>query len=114
MKCPVPVPQVVVPEANSAIVHEDDHDEKTLQTDAETAEKVMINEAYTLLSVLTTGKTQIQDMTTDAPLHDESVIAVRDKFLDASDEKVSDEDVCLFPQLDDQKVQQERGRRARL
>ena len=28
------------------------------------------------------------------PLHDESVIAVHDKFLDASDEKVSGEDGC--------------------
>ena len=42
-----------------------------------------------------TGKTQrfIQD--TDAPLHEESVIAVRDKFLDASDDEVSDEDGYL-------------------
>ena len=44
---------------------------------------------------MTTGKTQIQDVTTDAPLHDESVIAVRDNFLNASDDEVSDDDGCL-------------------
>ena len=32
---------------------------------------------------------------TDAPSHDERVIAVQDKFMNASDEEVSDEDVCL-------------------
>ena len=37
------------------------------------------NEAHTLPNVVTTGKTKIQNATTDAPLHDESVIAVRDK-----------------------------------
>ena len=44
---------------------------------------------------MTTGKTQIQNTTTDAPLHDESVIAVRVKLMDVGDEKVSDEDGCL-------------------
>ena len=73
-------------------MYEDDHGEETLQSDAEPVEKMKINEAHTLLSVVTTGKAQwfIQD--TDAPLHDESVIAVRGKFLDVSDEKVSNED----------------------
>ena len=44
---------------------------------------------------MTTGKAQrfIQD--TDAPLHDESVIAVRGKSMDVGDGKVSDEDGCL-------------------
>ena len=37
----------------------------------------------------------IQSTDADAPLHVESVIAVRDKFLDASDEEVSDGDGCL-------------------
>ena len=76
-------------------MYEDDHEEETLQADAKPVEKEMINEAYTLPSVVTTGKAQrfIQD--TDAPLHDESVIAVRDKFLDVSGEKVSDEDGCV-------------------
>ena len=72
VKCPVPVPQEMVQE----IVQEDDHEEETLQTDAETAEKV------------TTSRTQIQD--TDAPLHE-----VRDEFLDVSDDKVSDDDGCV-------------------
>ena len=77
------------------IVSDDDHREETLQSDAETAKKATINEAYTLPSVVTTGKTQrfIQD--TDAPLHDESVIAVRDKVMDVSEEEVSNEDDCL-------------------
>ena len=44
MKCPVPAPQEMVQE----IVSEDDHEEKTLQSDAETAKKVTINDAYTL------------------------------------------------------------------
>ena len=44
---------------------------------------------------MTTGKAQrfIQD--TDAPLHDESVIAVRGESMDVGDGKVSDEDGCL-------------------
>ena len=54
-----------------------------------TAKKVTINDAYTLLNVVTTGKTQTEDRTTDAPFHDESVIAVRDKLMNVSDEKVS-------------------------
>ena len=97
VKCPGPVPRVmvqeVVPEADRAIVYED-LQEETLQADAEPAEKEMINEAYTLLSIAKTGKAQrfIQD--TDAPLHDESVIAVRDKSMDVGDDKVSDEDGC--------------------
>ena len=37
----------------------------------------------------------IQNMTTGAPLHGERVSAVRDKFMDVSDEEVSDEDGCL-------------------
>ena len=32
---------------------------------------------------------------TDAPSHDERVVAARDKFMNASDEEVSDEDGCL-------------------
>ena len=32
---------------------------------------------------------------TDAPSHDERVIAARDKFMNACDEKVSGEDGCL-------------------
>ena len=76
VKCPVPVLQVmvqeVVQEADRAAVYEDDHEEKTLQADAEPVEKE--------------GTGFIQD--TDAPLYDESVIAVRDEFLDVSDEKV--------------------------
>ena len=73
-------------------MYEFDHEEETLQADAETAEKVTIREASALPSVVTTGKTQIQDVTTHAPLHDESVIAVRDAFLDANE--VSEEDGC--------------------
>ena len=34
-------------------------------------------------------------MITGAPSHDKRVIAVRDKFLDVSDEKMSNEDGCL-------------------
>ena len=41
------------------IVSEDDHEETTLQSDAETAKKVTTNETYTLLSAVTTGKTEI-------------------------------------------------------
>ena len=44
----------------------------------------------------------IQD--TDAPLHDESVIAVRDKFLDVSDEMVP----AGQAQHDDQSEQRDR------
>ena len=33
--------------------------------------------------------------TTDAPSHDERVIAVQDKFMRVNDEEVSDEDGCL-------------------
>ena len=73
-------------------MYKDDHGEETLQSDAEPVEKTMINEAYTLLSVVTNGKAQWSIQDTDAPLHDESVIAMRGKFLDASDEKVSNED----------------------
>ena len=50
----------------------------------EPVEKMMINVAYTLPNVVTTG-----------PLHDESAIAVCDKFLGVSGVKVSDEDSCL-------------------
>ena len=51
-----------------------DNEEETLKSDEEPAIKLKINEACTLLRVVTTGKTQrfIQD--TDAPLHDESVM----------------------------------------
>ena len=50
------------------IVSNDDHEEETLQSDAETAKKVTINETHTLLSIVTTGKAQrfIQD--THVPL----------------------------------------------
>ena len=34
-------------------------------------------------------------MIADAPSHDERVLAVQDKFMNASDEEVSDEDGCL-------------------
>ena len=37
---------------------EDDHEEKTLQSDAETGKKVTSNDAYTLLSIVTTGTAQ--------------------------------------------------------
>ena len=55
---PVPVPQETVQEimreADRAIVYEDDREEETLQSDAETTKKVTINEASALLSVETT------------------------------------------------------------
>ena len=81
-----PVPQ----EMRQEIVPEDDHEEETLQSDEEPAKKLKINETPTPPSIVTTGKARrfIQD--TDVPLHDESVIGVRDKFLDASDDEVSD------------------------
>ena len=65
----------------------EDLEEEPLQADAEPVEKEMINEAYTLLSVATTGQTQrfIQD--TDPPLHDESVVAVRVEFLHVTDDR---------------------------
>ena len=44
MKCPAPAPQEMVQE----IVSEDDHEEKTLQSDAETGKKVTSNDAYIL------------------------------------------------------------------
>ena len=72
MQRPAPVHQEMVQE----IVHEDDREEETLQSDAETAKKVTRNEDYTLLTVVTIGTTQIQNTTTDAPLHDENVIAM--------------------------------------
>ena len=95
-------------EVRQEIVHEDDHVKETLQSDEEPAKKLKVNEVQTLLRVVTTFKTQrfIQD--TDAPLHDESLNAVRDKFLDASDDEVSDEDGLPVPQHDDQSVQQAR------
>ena len=48
-------------------MHEDDHEEETLQSDEEPAKKLKINEAYILLRVVTIGKTQrfIHDI--DAP-----------------------------------------------
>ena len=92
-------------------MYEDEED--TLQADAEPVEKEIINEACTLPSAVTTGNAPRFIQNTDAPLHDESVIAVRDKFLNVSDEKVSDEDGC-FPQHDDQSVRPDRGRLARL
>ena len=61
VKCPVPMPQVMVPavrETDRAIVYEDDLEGETLQADAEPVEKEMINDAKTLLSVVTTGKAQ--------------------------------------------------------
>ena len=58
VKCPVPVPRVmvqeVVPEADRTIAYEDE----TLQADAEPVTKEMINETYTLQSVVTTGEAQ--------------------------------------------------------
>ena len=96
------MPQVTLQE----IVHEDDHEEETLQSHEEPAKKTKINEACTLPSVVTTGKTKIQNTTTDAPLHDGSVIALRDKFLDASDDEVSGGRWLPVPQHDDQSVQQ--------
>ena len=93
------------------IVHEDDHEKETLQSDEEPAKKTKTNEAHTLPNVVTTGKTKIQNATTDAPLHDERVIAVRDKFLD---DEVTDEVSGLpVPQHGDQSVQQDHGRRLR-
>ena len=89
------------------IVHEDDHEVVTLQSGEEPAKKTKTNEAHTLPNVVTTGKTMIQNATTDAPLHDERVIAVRDKFLDVSDDEVSGLPV---PQHDDQNVQQDHGK----
>ena len=54
--------------------------------DADSVEKEMINDAKTMLSVETTGKAQrSHPRNGGAPLHDESVVAVRNKFLDASD-----------------------------
>ena len=43
-------------EADWTIVHEDEHEEEILQSDDEIAMKVMINEASTLLGVVTTDK----------------------------------------------------------
>ena len=43
-------------EAGWGIVYKDDHEEEILQADGETVKKVMVNEASTLLSVVTTGK----------------------------------------------------------
>ena len=39
-------------------MYEDDHEEETSPADAEPVEREMIKEACTLLSVVTTGKTQ--------------------------------------------------------
>ena len=39
-------------------MYEDDHEEETLKSHAETATEMMINETYTLPSVVTTGKAQ--------------------------------------------------------
>ena len=77
-------------------MYEDDLEEGTLQAYADPAEEEMIKH-----------RGLIQGTDTDTPLHDESVIAVRDNFLDASDEKVSDEDGCLY---DDQSAEQDRDR----
>merc|ERR1712136_338299 len=46
-----------VGEAGWGIVYKDDHEEEILQADGETVKKVMVNEASTLLSVVT--KSQI-------------------------------------------------------
>ena len=43
-------------EADWTIVYRDEHEEEFLQHEDEIAMKVMINEASTLLSVVTTGK----------------------------------------------------------
>ena len=83
VECPVPVPQEMVQE----IVSDDDHEEETLQSDAETAKKVMINEASTLPSVVTTGKAQRGFILE----HDHGRSVARR----VSGEKVSDEDGCL-------------------
>ena len=80
------------------IVSEDDHEEKALQSDAEKEKKATVNDGYTLPSVVTTGKTQqkyTQNMTTDAPLHDECVTAVQDKLFDVSDERCRTKNGCL-------------------
>ena len=53
VECPVPVPQETVQEIVS---DDDDREEETSQSGAEPAEKEMINDADTLLSVETTGK----------------------------------------------------------
>ena len=73
-------------------MYEDDLEEETLQADAGPVEKQVINEACTLLSIATTDA---QSLIENPPLHDESVIAVRDKTMDVGDEMVSDEDGCL-------------------
>ena len=39
-------------------MYEDDLEEETMQADAEPVEKEMVNDAHTLLSVVTTGKAQ--------------------------------------------------------
>ena len=70
-----------------------------MQSDAETAKKVT---------------TRDSTETTDTQLHDESVIAVRDKLMDVSGVEVSNEEWLPVPQHDDQHVQQGRGRLARL
>ena len=43
-------------EAGWGIVYKDDHEEEILQADGETVKKMMVNEASTLLCVVTTGK----------------------------------------------------------
>ena len=48
----------------------------------------------------------IKNMITGALLHVKRVVAERGKFLDVSDEKMSNDDGCLVPQHDDRNVQQ--------
>ena len=86
-------------------MHKDDREEETSQSDAEPVMTVNIpvrnadDVAELVFAVVLISARNSFDGTsgiiTDAPSHDERVIAARDEFMDVNDEEVSDEDGCL-------------------
>ena len=87
------------------VVYEVDREEDLSQSDAEPVMNMNIpaqnadNVAeFVFAMVLNSARNSFDGtsgMITDAPSHDERVIAPRDQFMDVNDEEVSDEDGCL-------------------
>ena len=99
-KCTVPVPSAMMQE----VVYEVDREEEVSQSDAEPvmnrnipAQNADDVAEFVFAMVLNSARNSFDGtsgMITDAPSHDERVIAARYEFMNACDEEVSDEDGC--------------------
>ena len=84
-------------------MYKDDREKEISQSDAEPVMTMNIrvrnaDDVELVLAVVLISAKNSFDSTsgiiTDAPSHDERVIAARDEFMDVNDEEVSDEDGC--------------------